>query len=157
MRRKDREVTELCDILSILDKCKVCRVAMVDDGMPYIVPLNFGYSCDNGVTVLYFHSAFQGRKIDIMRKNPNVCFEADCSHKLTEGETACDFGYLYESVIGEGTIAFIEDDEEKAAALNRIMLHQTGREFKFKADMMKSVAVYKLIVSSLSGKAKREA
>ncbi|MBD9243128.1 MAG: pyridoxamine 5'-phosphate oxidase family protein, partial [Clostridiales bacterium] len=45
MRRSDREITDLGEILSIINDCKVIHLAMVDDGEPYLLPLNFGYAC----------------------------------------------------------------------------------------------------------------
>ena len=55
---------------------------MADEAGPYIVPLNFGFSDDS----LYFHSAHKGRKIDILKKNPRVCFEFDLGVKIISGE-----------------------------------------------------------------------
>lgn len=43
MRRKDREVKDFDEIISILDKCKVLHLAMISEGKPYSVPVNFGY------------------------------------------------------------------------------------------------------------------
>ena len=43
MRRKDREVTEMEEIQQIFDECKVCRIGIMDENGPYIVPVNYGY------------------------------------------------------------------------------------------------------------------
>lgn len=43
MRRKDREITDIEEIRDIIEKCKVCRLAMQDEEGLYLVPLNFGY------------------------------------------------------------------------------------------------------------------
>ena len=42
MRRKDRQITEFNEIIEIIKKCDVCRIALNDKDFPYIVPLNFG-------------------------------------------------------------------------------------------------------------------
>lgn len=42
MRRSDREVKEFEDIVAIMGKCDVCRIALNNNGYPYILPLNFG-------------------------------------------------------------------------------------------------------------------
>lgn len=42
MRRLDREVKEFQDIVAIMERCDVCRIALNDNGYPYILPLNFG-------------------------------------------------------------------------------------------------------------------
>lgn len=75
MRRSDREITDLGEILSIINDCKVIHLAMVDDGEPYLLPLNFGYACEGGAFSFFCHSAREGRKLDILRKNPTVAFE----------------------------------------------------------------------------------
>ena len=120
MRRSDREIKDVDRILNIVDKCKVARLGIVDGGRPYVVALNFGYRrIDNDIT-LYFHSACEGRKIQVMRENPYVCFEMDCAHGLIEGKKPCAFSFAYESVVGSGKIEFIENREEKNEALNLI-------------------------------------
>ena len=76
MRRKDREVTDKNQIEEILKQCKTCHVAMVDNEKPYVVPLSYGYQIlEDGTLELVFHSAKDGKKINILKKNPNVCFE----------------------------------------------------------------------------------
>ena len=77
MRRSDREITDLGEILSIINDCKVIHLAMVDDGEPYLLPLNFGYACEGGAFSFFCHSAREGRKLDILRKNPTVAFEME--------------------------------------------------------------------------------
>ncbi len=156
MRRKDRQIDRIEDILKIVDKCKVCRIAMIDHKRPYIVPLNFGYSYKNGGLQLYFHSATEGRKLEVMKKNPCVCFEMDCCHEVVLNKVACKNGYLYESVIGEGNIIFIKDNLEKSEALNYIMKNQVKSQFKFEEKHLQAVEVYKLVVESISGKVNKK-
>ena len=126
MRRKDREVNEINELLPIIDQCKTCRIAMQDNAGIYIVPLNFGYIYENNQLVLYFHSAKEGRKIYTLKENSNVCFEMDCEHRLITGDTACKYSYSFKSIIGNGTAVFIDDAEEKKSALSILMKHQTG-------------------------------
>ena len=152
MRRKDREITDRSGIIRILERCRVCRIAMVDKGRPYIVPMNFGYEYNDQALTLFFHSAAEGQKIDILKTSGCVCFEADCGHELVESDDACKNGFLYESVIGEGNAVFITENDEKKYALNRIMMHQCGRNFVFKDDSVKNVAVFKINVTAVSGK-----
>ena len=77
MRRKDREDLGDENIAKIIEQCTTCHIAMVDDadaGMPYVIPMSFGYSLKDGVLELYFHCAHVGKKLDCIRKNPNVAF-----------------------------------------------------------------------------------
>ena len=89
MRRKDREVVDQKEIMRIIDKCKVCRIAMQDKAGLYIVPMNFGYTYEDSQLVLFFHSAKEGRKISALKENRNVCFEMDCEHQLITADVAC--------------------------------------------------------------------
>lgn len=157
MRRSDREITSLDDKLSTIRQCAVCRLGLSDDGMPYIVPLNYGYAYEAGRLTLYFHSANAGKKLDLIKKNNNACFEIDCAHQLIEGEKACDCGYAYKSVVGFGKILFIESKEEKTEALNRLMKHQTGKDavHHFDDAMLARVCVYKLAVDEWTGKERK--
>lgn len=152
MRRKDREVTALADQLSILQDCKVCRVAMQDTSGLYIVPLNFGYSYEKDCLTLYFHSALSGRKISAIEENGAVAFEMDCRHRLIEAENACGYGYAFGSIIGNGTASIIGEMEEKQKALALLMKHQTGKDFVFDSQGAKAVTIFKIVVSSFSVK-----
>ena len=152
MRRKDREITEMDEMLKILDQCKVCRVAMQDREGLYIVPLNFGYTFENSKLVLYFHSAKEGRKISALKVNNSVCFEMDCEHSLITADTACDYGYYFKSIIGNGKAEFIEDTEEKKKALTTLMKHQTGKDFTFDDKMTGIVTVFKITSLNFTGK-----
>ena len=152
MRRKDREVTDITRIRNLVDSCKVCRMAMCDGDRPYMVALNFGYTLENGVFTFYFHSAKEGRKLDILKVNPAVCLELDWDGEVVESDNPCAFGYQFASIIAEGNVEFLETAQDKEYALNRLMLHMTGREFTFTPEMVKNVCVYKVRAESLSCK-----
>jgi len=148
MRRKDKEITEPAAIRAVIEKATVCRLGMVDGNRPYIVPVCFGYH-DN---VLYFHSASKGRKIDLLRKNPNVCIEFDLLAEPIESENACDWSMRYQSVIGFGKAVFIEDLDEKRKALGIIMAQYTDREFQFPEKMLKATRVFRVEIEQVTGK-----
>ena len=150
MRRKDREIN---DIIAILDNCDICRLAMTDNGMPYIVPMNFGYSVDNNEITLYFHSAGEGRKINILRTNPEVCIEMDCGHDLITRDKACEYTMDFESLIGNGTVEFLENRDEKIFALTQIMKKYSNEsEFEFDEKLLTRTKIFKAVVSDFTGK-----
>jgi nitroimidazol reductase NimA-like FMN-containing flavoprotein (pyridoxamine 5'-phosphate oxidase superfamily) len=156
MRRKDRELTKPEDILRIIKDCRVCRIAMVGQGRPYIVPMNFGYEFMEGTLSLFFHCAGSGKKIDILKENDDVCFEMDCGHDLKEGPIACEYGFSYASVIGNGKAEFVEDFEGKSNALLKIMEHQTGKtDFLFDENIVKETTVFRIVSTEYSGKRKK--
>lgn len=156
MRRKDREITDETAIRAILDKARVLHLAMIDGDRPYVVPLHYGYTLADGRLTLYLHSAKEGRKLDVLRKNDRVAFvmETDVS-PVSGGELPCKYGAAYASVMGEGTAAILTDPEEKAAALAILMHTQTGREFSFTPDMTDSVAIIRIDAASFTAKARR--
>ncbi len=156
MRRKDRELTDINSIFEVINNCSIVHVAMVDDGKPYVVALNFGYDRSNDELILYFHSANEGKKIDILRKNPSVYFQMDCSNELVEGtpDNPCAYSWKFESVMGSGDVEFIVKEEEKSHALNRIVQHvgKVDRNFEFPSQMLTKTCLYRVRSTDFTGK-----
>ena len=152
MRRNDREVTDIRGICKILDECKTCHVAMRDEEEEYIVPLNYGYTLEGGVLTLYFHSAKEGRKMDIWKRCRDVCFAVSHEGALHTAPSPCGYGYCYSSVIGWGAVEFIEDAADKCSALSLLFLHQTGERITFSPQQAGSVCVYKIICTRFTAK-----
>ena len=158
MRRKDREITDINEKLTLIEQCKVCRLGMSDNGQPYIVPLNFGWSFEDNRLTLYFHSAHEGKKIDILKNNRRVCFEIDSDFRLIEASEACGYSCTYASIIGAGFVEFITDPKEKILGLDLLMKHQSGKDIErhYSEEALASVTVYKMTVEEFSGKKNRE-
>lgn len=152
MRRKDREIKDFDEILDVINDCKVARIGMKDENGIYIVPMNFGYSCQDEKLSLYFHSAKEGRKISALNKNNKVCVEMDCNHNLVEGKAPCAYSYNYQSLIANGNAIIIDDVYEKINALKIIMKHQTGDDFSFLEKHANAVAIIRIDVTSFTGK-----
>lgn len=156
MRRKDREVTDAAKIEDIIRRCSCCRIGFCDDGEVYIVPLNFGYEIRNDTYIFYFHGATEGRKIELIRKNPHVGFEMDTDaavYKKGESDLACTYTARFQSVIGNGIVEMVSAPEEKLHGLSLLMAHNAGpREWTFDANMLHAVAVFRLAVTKLSCK-----
>ena len=143
MRRKDREVININEIDKILIQCKTCHVAMVNDGAPYVVPLSYGYKIfDGSLLELYFHSALEGKKLDILKNNNKVCFEMAYEGELVCADTPCNSGYYFASVIGYGNVIFIDDVNKKCEALSIMFKHQSGREIVFTASQTENISVF---------------
>ena len=153
MRREDREVTDPKRIADVISRCSCCRIGFYDDGEVYIVPLNFGYEIKDDTYILYFHGAKEGRKIDLIQKNPHVGFEMDTDYALNEGDIACGYSARFQSIIGNGVVSIVSELEEKKRGLSLLMGHNTGkREWNFDEKMLNEVAVFKLVVSKMSCK-----
>lgn len=152
MRRKDREVTSLSEIEEILTQCSVCSLAFHDEPFPYVVPVNFGMMRKGDDFVFYFHGAPSGKKMELMQKDPRVCLEAACHHKLVIGEKGYDCTWLYASVIAQGTLEIIENPAEKQEGLQILLRHITGKEFPLSEKDVQGTCVYKMTAASITGK-----
>lgn len=155
MRRKDREITDQTTIDSIIRRSNVIHIAMLDGEYPYIVPMNFGYSFDGQQLRFCMHCAKEGKKLDLLRKNPSVAFELTIDNGLQEGPTPCSYGYLYECVMGRGKVRFADDPAEKTSLLRLIMLHHTGESYEFTKQHASAVEVFVIDVEELTAKAQR--
>jgi nitroimidazol reductase NimA-like FMN-containing flavoprotein (pyridoxamine 5'-phosphate oxidase superfamily) len=148
MRRAEREIKDQSAVGAILRQATVCRLAMCNGNVPYVVPLNFGYEDGR----LYFHSALEGRKIDTIRANPNVCFEVDVDQELVPGKVPCDWTVRYRSVIGFGRARILEDVEDKRKALGVILSHYAQGPFEYREGAIEKVAVVEVEIETLTGK-----
>jgi uncharacterized protein len=148
MRRIEKQISDHQGLESIIHQAQVCRLALSDDNIPYIVPLCFGYA-DNAI---YVHGALEGRKIDIIRKNPNVCVQFDSGIQILPAADGCKWGVGYRSVIAFGIACLIEDPPEKQKALDVIMRHYVDQAFQFPAKRIAATAVIKIAITHMTGK-----
>ncbi len=152
MTRREREVTDTNEIIRILDESKIAHIGLVDGDEPYVVPMNYGYIMNNGKLTIYLHGAKRGRKLDVIRANPKVFFEAECDLVPFEGDVACRYGIAYSSIMGRGTAEIVEDVEEKKLALSVLMKTQTGKDFDFEDKMTTIVSIIRIDVSEYTAK-----
>lgn len=148
MRRKEREITDRTEIDEILGLAKVMHLALSDNNMPFLVPVFFTYDG----TSLYFHSAKAGTKIEILKKNNNVCFEVSIDNGVVESDMACDFEAKHRTVIGFGKAEFVESEEEKKQVLNKIVALFTDKKFEFPKGNLNATAVIRIRIDSIKGK-----
>ena len=149
MRKTNQEIIDKRIIEEMLAQSTICRIAMIDKGEPYLLPFNYGYKDK----CIYIHSASRGKKIDVLRAHPRVCFEVEQKTDLIKGPRACDWSTLYRSIIGYGEIEIITDFEKKKEGLEIIMAQHGGSELtEFKEKNVEAVVILKLTIDSLSGK-----
>ena len=148
MRRPEREIKDRKTIDEILRQATVCRLGLCEGGMPYVVPVNFGYDGD----CLYFHSAPEGRKMEIIRANSRVSFEVDVDHEFVPADTACNWTVRFRSVIGFGKAGLVEDPEEKRRALDVILGHYSDGAYEYAEEALDKVAVIRVQIENITGK-----
>ncbi|MGR3294371.1 MAG: pyridoxamine 5'-phosphate oxidase family protein [Candidatus Scalindua sp.] len=117
MRRSDKEITNQEEVEEILSNALVGRLGTCLNNIPYITPVNFVYDKDK----IYFHSALEGRKIENITSNPNICFEIDEIKSIIPGQRPCATTTEYKSIIIFGNIQIVTDIEEKVFALNKLI------------------------------------
>ena len=152
MTKRERQITDEKQILDILDTAKILHLGLAVDNEPYVVPMNYGYTMEDGKLVLYLHSAVRGKKLDMIRENPRVCFEMDCDLVPFEGKVPCQYGLAYSSLMGRGTARIVEDVEEKKKAMSILMKTQTEKDFLFEDRLVSIVAVIRIDVLEYTAK-----
>ena len=148
MRRKEQEIKDFKVIEDILRGAKVCRMAMSDNNMPYVVPMCFGYKNKT----VYLHSSSAGKKINILKVNTNVCLEFESDIVPLPSENACSWNMDYKSVIASGVLSFIVDVEEKRNAFEIIMKQYSSVKYEIPDHVLKKTTVMKVMLEEISGK-----
>jgi nitroimidazol reductase NimA-like FMN-containing flavoprotein (pyridoxamine 5'-phosphate oxidase superfamily) len=135
----------------IIRKCQVCHIAMADaNGMPYVLPFNFGYEKD----MIYFHSARPGKKMEILLNNPRVCveFSTDYLLRFQDEKVGCSYSMKYRSVLAYGKVEFIEDTEEKIRIMNIVMKNYASGVFTYNPPSIKEVCCWTVRIEKMEGK-----
>ena len=149
MRRLDKEITDQTILDEILHNSQVVRVAFSIDNVPHIVPLSFGYF-DNK---LYIHSATEGSKIEMIRKNNYVCFEMELHSEIMKDNIACNWTTKYRSIIGWGRISIIHDHEEKIKGLDVIMeKYGGGNQNTYNKTLLDKMVLLVIEIEKYAGK-----
>lgn len=149
MRRKDKEIMDRDKIAQVIKNCQVCRLGLSQGNIPYIVPVSFGY---DGNT-LYFHTALEGKKIDILAVNKNVCFEFESGVRVVSNETKpCNWSFSFQSVIGFGKVAELSAPEDKIKGLTCIMAQYSEKEWGLDKLPLNNLRVWAIQIESMTGK-----
>jgi nitroimidazol reductase NimA-like FMN-containing flavoprotein (pyridoxamine 5'-phosphate oxidase superfamily) len=148
MRKKEREIKDKAVLEELLMRSRVCRLGLFDGQWPYVVPVNMGYAAGR----IYFHSSRKGRKMEILRDHPRVCFELDSDVEIVTGERPCDYTTNYKSVIGFGTAVFVEEEAEKIEGMRIIMRRHGGPVEGFRPEVVPVTAVVRIDIERMTGK-----
>ena len=155
MRRNDRAVTDSAEIAAFLAREQILRIGFFDGEEVYIVPVNYGYTEENGQATFWFHGAAAGRKYTLAMQSPTVGFEIDGGYALLPAETACGHSAHFQSVIGTGTLRIAGTRAEKQKGLQAVMRQATGRsDWEIPDAAADKTAVFRLDVTAMTCKAK---
>jgi hypothetical protein len=148
MRRKEKQIVDLPAIESVISKAEICHLALSVNDRPYVVPLCFGYQAKT----LYFHSAAAGKKLEMIRANPQVCFELVVDNRIITADQACNWSMKYKSVIGFGKASVIEDKAERTKALTIIMKQYADQSWEFKPSLLEKTVLIRVEIEEMTGK-----
>lgn len=149
MRRSKCEIGSRAAIDQIINSCTVCRVGLAKDNVPYIVPLSFGYDG----SAIYFHTAGEGMKVDFINAGNKVCFEFELGvNLLAEGETPCDWGFSYQSVVGHGAVEELTGNDDKVMGLNLILQQYVKGVWPMAPVHVANTRVWRINIESITGK-----
>lgn len=149
MRRQDRQIHDKSIINEILNKSDVCRIGFAVDDQPYIVPVNYVYRDDS----IFIHSASEGKKIELIKRNNNVCFEIELDSHVIKDNIACNWTTKYRSIIGYGKMSIIADKLEKIKGLNMLMgKFGEAKEYEYKDESLEKVVVLRIDIEDITAK-----
>ncbi len=148
MRRSEKEIKDRAEIDSLLQKAMVLRLGLSNNDIPYVIPLNYGYDG----RYIYFHSAKEGKKLDIISRNNRVSFEVDGGHELVKSGLPCQWSWKYWSLIGSGRAFIIEDIREKKKALKTVVSHYGESDYEFTDEDTARVAAVRIEIENITGK-----
>ena len=154
MRRKEREITDKAVLETVIKESFYVSLAMHTDAAPYQIPMNFGY--DDGV--IYLHSAREGQKMAVLRAaggslSASALFVAKAALLDRGKPNACDLSTRYASVIATGTLAEVTDPEERMRGLRCLAAQLGVSERPIDEGQTKGIAILKLHVAAMVGKA----
>ncbi len=149
MRRKEKEITRREELDHIIHNSLICHLSCSLNDQPYVVPLSFGYDGN----AVYFHTAPEGKKNDILSANPRVClgFEQEINIQ-PDPDLACGWSFHYQSVIAAGNAEKINDPLDRLYAIKQIMLHYSGDDWEFSEKELSKTTIWRVILTEITGK-----
>ncbi|HWP97954.1 MAG TPA: pyridoxamine 5'-phosphate oxidase family protein [Syntrophomonadaceae bacterium] len=149
MRKKEKEIQDRETIMRILKEAPVIRIALCDEGQPYVVAMNFAYE----ENCIYLHSALDGRKIEVLKKNNRVAFQTDIEMGMIESDRPCNWSVHYLSLMGSGRAHFVTELETKKQALDIIMSKYSGLStFEYLSSILEKTCLIRIDIEEMCGK-----
>lgn len=151
MRRKKQEITDPAILEEVLSTSEICRLGFVDNNRAYIVPFNYGYQ--DGV--IYIHCAREGKKLELLKENNEVCFEIEQLVRIEPHELPCKWDTTYRSIIGYGKVEIIDDQKLKQEGMDVIMKHNVSdksMDLNYGKHRFDAILLLRIEISELKGK-----
>lgn len=152
LMRREKAVNNEEKIIHILKSCRILHIGLSDGEFPYVIPMSYGYTYEDGKLTLYLHGGRSGYKYDLIEKNPNCAFSMECDIVPFLGDVPCKSGMAYMAVCGRGIASMVEDHEEKKRALSLIMDLGGWENCSFNEKLTSVVKVFKIEVTEFTAK-----
>ncbi|MFH2143356.1 MAG: pyridoxamine 5'-phosphate oxidase family protein [Bacteroidota bacterium] len=151
--KRDKAIKDIIrpdEIEDIIKRSKVCHIGMTDGKIPYVLGFNFGYKNKT----VYIHCSKIGKKIDILKKNSNVCVCFDLDHELfaRHENVACSWRLRYKSVLAYGKAEFVEDYDEKVKGLEIFMKNYSDKKFDYNKPSVDNICIIKIPLENMTGR-----
>ncbi|MBE7445733.1 MAG: pyridoxamine 5'-phosphate oxidase family protein [Planctomycetia bacterium] len=137
LQKKEREINNQKEILSIIKTGKYLTIALCRNNEPYIVTLSCGY--DERKNAFYFHSRLRGLKCEFIKDNPHVC----ATIIEDKGYIMNDCAHEFRSVIIRGKMSFVETLEEKKYGMDILLEHLEENPDKIKQESLSNDIIYR--------------
>jgi nitroimidazol reductase NimA-like FMN-containing flavoprotein (pyridoxamine 5'-phosphate oxidase superfamily) len=156
-QRKPERAREDAWIRAFLHRARFGHVATCRDEQPFITSMLFWYDEVNNA-IIFHHSRALGRLRTNLDRNNRVCFETFEAGNLLPSNVALEFSIQYASVVAFGNAQLVEDEVEKRAALNSLLMKyfpelSPGEDYRpITEKELAATNVYAIVIESWSGK-----
>ncbi len=151
MRRRELEITARDEQSALLGKGTILHLALVDNGAPYIVPLDYGWDGEH----IYVHCANKGKKLDCIDADNRVALNVIPHSTLSDigaADKACDLSTWFESVTAFGRAHRVTDPDERTHGMLAILKQHGADHLPYK-DMPAAV-ILRISVDQITAKRK---
>lgn len=138
---------------NILHSQTICRLACCDGKKPYVVPISFYY---DGKYV--YGQTQEGKKVQIMRKNPNICLQTDIINSMHNYQSVCIFGRFEELKSDEASKTLKQMQERIMTMMSRSRVHKF--EHDTNAEIPESgfakIIMFRISIDEITGRYERQ-
>ena len=151
-RKPERGSSDRATIHQILDEALICHVGFVENGQPYVIPINFARVADG----IYLHGAVASRLLKHVGAGHEFCVEVTLVDGLVLARSVFNHSVNYRSVVLFGSGRLVEDEQEKLSALEAITEHLIPGRWRDarppNAKELKATSVVRIQIEEASAK-----
>ena len=151
MSRKFFEARDEMEKLLIEER--VGYLGMSAEDKPYVIPLTYGYSEGK----IIFHCALKGSKLNILRKNPNVCFTVSRHFgEMVSHPQGAECHINSDSIVCYGKARIIDSLDERCKVLNIFnrCLQPQAREIT--REEVRHCHAVEIVIDEMTGRSERD-